>query len=325
MNRKIYTIIAIVAFGALAILLLLIMAPEHHHHHEHDHDHEHEHDEHAEESVTLDQKAIADNELEIATAGPEGILINLKLNGKIIPNESALVEIVPRYAGIVKQVKKNLGDSVEANELLAVIENNESLREYDLKSPIAGSVIHKDIHVGDLVSGNEKVFTISDLNTVWAELHAFPKDAGLLHKGQSVLIKNTHTDLVEQTKIFYVGSTTHDKTQSVVVRAQLSNPEGRWRPGMFITGEVTVENVHANIAIRTSAVQTIHNEQVAFIQVDRSHDGCCRFKPVKVVLGKKNADWVEVVSGISDGDQYVAKNSFILKADLGKSEAEHEH
>jgi cobalt-zinc-cadmium efflux system membrane fusion protein len=73
------------------------------------------------------------------------------------------------------------------------------------------------------------------------------------------------------------------------------------------------------VAIRDSALQTFRDWDVVFLY----YGGIFEVLPVQ--MGRRNKEWVEITSGLSEGDEYVTENSYILKADLEKSGAKHDH
>jgi cobalt-zinc-cadmium efflux system membrane fusion protein len=99
----------------------------------------------------------------------------------------------------------------------------------------------------------------------------------------------------------------------------LSNPDGDWRPGLFVTGEVLFEEAEVPLAVRPGAIQTLRDRTVVFINEGNFYE------PLVVKTGRSDADWVEIISGMKAGQRYVAKGSFIIKADILKSGAAHDH
>lgn len=269
--------------------------------------------------VELTSDAINANAIKIEKAQSAVLEIKLNAMGKIMPNEEATVYISPRFPGVVKAVYKRLGDYVKKGETLAVIESNESLQNYEVKSEINGMVIKKDINIGMYISGQESIFLVSDLKTVWADFNIYRHDISQIKIDDPIKIKSLDGNLTGSSTISYISPVGHESTQSVIVRAILSNPQELWKPGLFISGEITVENVSVPVAIKDSALQTFRDWDVVFIAVGNV------FEVAPVQLGKRNKEWIEVTSGLAAGDCYVTENSFILKADLEKSGAKHEH
>lgn len=269
--------------------------------------------------VELTPEAVEANKIKIEEANPINLEMKLDVMGKIVPNEELTVYISPRFPGVVKAVNKKLGDVVRKGEILAVIESNESLQDYEVKSEINGMIIKKNINLGMYLSGQESIFIISDLSSVWADFNIYHQDVSRVHVGDSIRVTSLDGNLNQESVISYISSLGNESTQSVVARAVLANPKERWKPGLFISGEVTVENVSISVAVKDAALQTFRDWDVVFISVGNL------FEVAPVQLGRKNKEWVEIKSGINPGDHYVSENSFILKADLEKAGAAHEH
>ncbi len=230
---------------------------------------------------------------------------------------------MPRFPGVVKAVRKRLGDRVERGEVLAQVESNESLKVYDVVSGIQGTVIHKDITPGEFVKDDKMIFTIADLATVWIDLSIFRQEFGLLRQGQQVEL---HTGVGHvtgeqhiQAKIDYISPFGSEGSQTMLARCVVPNPDGSLRPGLFVDGEIITGEVEAPVAVNNAAIQTVENRTVVFVEEGDA------FEAREVELGVKDNERVEITSGLLPGDRYVAANSFIIKAELGKGEAEHAH
>lgn len=255
----------------------------------------------------------------IEAAGPGKLAIRLHLNGKIAPNEERMTHVSPRFPGVVKAVKKKLGDPVAKGEVLATVESNESLRTYDIVAEIDGTVIRRNVTLGEFVSGQETLFTIADLSTVWADFSVYRQDFPLLRKGQPVMLEGgPGMEKVEAT-IDYISPFGSENSQTMLARATVVNQGGEWRPGLFVRGSVLTDQAEVPVAVKASALQTFRDWDVVFIRVGDL------FEAVPVEVGRRDGTWVEIVSGFKAGDRYAAENSFIVKADIGKSGASHDH
>ncbi len=269
--------------------------------------------------TTLTPEAVKNSGIVIETAGPAKIKTSIKVNGRILPNEDRMTHVIPRYPGIVKQVRKRLGDAVAKDEVVAVVESNESLQSYEVKSSIAGTVIQKNITQGEFVKEGESIYTVADLGTVWVDLNVHRKDFDKLKIGQAVTIFAGKGTANAPGTVSYISPFGAEDTQTMLARVELSNPRGRWRPGLFVSGEIIVEEATVPLAVKASAVQTFRDWEVVFMQ-----DGNV-FEIAILKVGRRDAEWVEVVSGLNPGQKYVADNSFVIKADIGKSGATHDH
>ncbi len=282
------------------------------------------HDEHGhghgkEGHVELTPAARKNANLKIEEAAGAKIQTLLPLYGKIASNEETLAHVQPRFPGVVKDVRKRLGDKVEKGDLLAIVESNDSLRSYEIKSEVTGTVIQKDITLGEFVKNEDTIYTIADLTTVWVDLAVFREDFKKLKTGQPVEIHPGAGEEAIQNKVAYISPFGTEGSQTMLARCVVPNPDGDMRPGLFVTAEIATGEVEAPVAVKLAAIQTLKDKTVVFVE-EGDH-----FEAREVELGVKDNERVEVLSGLLPGDKYVSENSFILKAELGKAEAEHEH
>ena len=249
-------------------------------------------------------------------AGPAKVRATRQLYGKITLNEDTVAKVSPRFPGVVKAVHKRLGDRVQKGEVLAVIESNDSLRDYQVISEISGTIIKKEVTVGEVVRDDRPIFTVADLSTVWVDLSVFPQDFRRLKEGQAVQI--SYADNIKSTtgKITYIAPFGSENTQSLLGRAVVQNPDGLLRPGLFVTAELQIEEIDVPVAVRPAAIQSVNEKTVVFVAAGTS------FEAREVELGTRDDNHVEVVSGLNAGDRYVARNSFLLKAELGESQVQ---
>lgn len=269
--------------------------------------------------VELDAEQVAAAGIEVAEAGPAEIRQRVVLNGRIAPNGEALAHVMPRFPGVVRSVHKRLGDPVAAGELLAVIESNESLRPYELRAGLAGTVIAREIAPGEFVSNEREVFTIADLSTVWVDLDVYRPDFGRLQVGQPVRVDPGDGTPPVATPLSYLSPIGAPRTQTLLARAVLPNPDRSWRPGLFVTAEVETDARPAPVAVAAAAIQRLRDREVAFV----AEDGVFEARPVS--LGRRDGERVEVLEGMAAGQRYVARGSFVVKAELGKAGASHDH
>ena len=257
--------------------------------------------------------------IEIELAGLATIKETIRVFGHIAPNEDRLKKVAPRFRGVVKEVRKKLGESVANNEVMAVVESNKSLLRYKVRSAISGTVIRKDVTAGEFVDEGQTIYTVADLSQVWVDLDIPRKDFGKLRLGQEVVVYNGADSVGTEGKIGYISPFGALDTQTMLARVELPNPDGRWRPGLFVVAEIIVDEATVPLAVRTEGLQVFRDWDVVFARADDV------FEIAIVELGRRDAEWAEVVSGLAPGQRYATKNSFIIKADIGKSGATHAH
>ncbi len=269
--------------------------------------------------VQISEQAAASVELQYETAGPRMMRTTVGMNGKIIPNEDRMVHVLPRFPGIAKQIRKKLGDTVEKDEVLAVVESNESLQPYEIKSQIAGRVTERDIALGEFVTTEKPIYVVADLSNVWVDLNVPRADFEQLHEGQKALLERGDGDVKGEATITYISLFGSENTQTMLARAELPNPEMQWRPGIFVKAAVVVKEEEVPVAVKASAIQQFRDWDVVFMK-----DGAT-YEIAILELGRRDGEWVEVVSGLKSGTTYVTENSFVVKADVMKSGASHDH
>lgn len=321
MKKQLIFIPIILAIAVFAGMRVLESKPPAAKTEEHGHAGGEGHDEHEhgkEGHVELSAEARKNANLKIEEVGGAKIQTLLPLYGKIASNEESLAHVQPRFPGVVKEVRKRLGDSVVKGDLLAVVENNDSLRSYEIKSEVSGTVIQKDITLGEFVKNEDTVYTIADLSTVWVDLVVFREDFRKLKVGQPVEIHPGAGDEAIQNKVAYISPFGTEGTQSMLARCVVPNPNGDLRPGLFVTAEIETGETDAPVAVKLSAIQTLKEKTVVFVAEGDA------FEARNVELGARDGKYVEILSGLLPGDKYVSDNSFILKAEIGKEEAEHE-
>lgn len=250
-------------------------------------------------------------------AGPVKLKQSLELTGRVQTDPNRLSVVRARYPGVVTQLKHDIGDRVQAGDVLATIQSNDSLQIYTLKSPVAGVVIQRDAFVGKLTA-DDVLFTVVDLSRVWIELDVFDKDLALLRVGQ-VAVVETLSGSSARGKIDWISPLAAHASQSFQARVTVQNRDEQFRPGQFVRGRVTVAERAVPLAVRKSGVQSFRDFQVVFARIGDTYE-------VRMLeLGGSDSEWIEVLGGLKAGTEYVTENSYLIKADIEKSGASHDH
>lgn len=190
---------------------------------------------------------------------------------------------------------------------------------YELVAPFDSVVVEKHLGIGEVVSESTNAFTLSDLSRVWATFGVTPKDLSRVVAGKLVKVTAPDLNAMVDGKIGYVGNLLGEQTRTATVRVTLPNPEGAWRPGLFVSIDVTADQVNTAVTVPEASIQTIEDKPAVFL---RNPEGF-QLQPVKV--GRRDGGYVEITDGLAAGTQVAAAGSFILKSELGKSSAEHAH
>jgi len=299
--------------------------------HDHSHDHGSDHEPAAageaanadpadhghSEAVTLNAGELAEFGIELARAAADTIETVITVPGEVHANADRLAHIVPRFSGIVTEVRVQLGDRVSKGQTLAVVESDESLAPFDVKTLIGGTVIEKHITLGEAVSRERDTFVIADLSTVWVDLTVYQRDLDRVRKGQTVRVFVGHDASPEAGSIGYVTPTVDETTRTATARVVLPNEDGRWRPGMFVRGRITVDRAAVPVAVPRTALQTYGNDTVVFVETPEG------FTPRPVRVGRAGEHAVEIEEGLRAGERYVSRGGFTIKAELGRESLEH--
>jgi cobalt-zinc-cadmium efflux system membrane fusion protein len=190
---------------------------------------------------------------------------------------------------------------------------------YELRAPFDGVVVEKHLTPGEVVDESTAAFTLSDLSRVWVTFGVSPKDLNKVQVGKAVTVSAPELNAEVVGSVSYVGSLLGEQTRTATVRVTLENPQGSWRPGLFVTALVATDSREAKVAVPETAIQTVEDKPTVFLRTD---DG---FEARAVELGSRAAGHVEITQGLEPGAQVASAGSFVLKSELGKASAEHSH
>jgi membrane fusion protein, heavy metal efflux system len=360
------------------------------------------HNHHNDEGIIkLSEQQIAASGIEVEQMKPGTLSRRRFVPGQITPSSDRIARVAVRLLGTVVELRKRLGDPVEKNEVVAVIESREvadakseylatrltdelqqtlfaratsmwqakvktendylrarataqdarvkfdtarqklftlglseeqiaalpnqpaaSLRLQEVRSPIAGRIAERRVDLGALVGreGQEsELYVVVDLSELWVELAVAPTDLVAIREGQEITIAVGPSGERAQARIMFISPLLDRDTRTARVVASLANPDHVFRPGSFVTAEIPLSQDHAEVVVPKAALQTIKGERVVFV---RNEQG---FEARSVVLGREDDRAAEIVFGLSAGETIAVSNTFTLKAELGKAEAEHQH
>lgn len=347
--------------------------------------------------VEMSDETVKSSAIEVSVAGPLVMRSELNLPGEIQFNADRLAHVVPRMTGVMREVRKNLGDEVKKGEVIAVLESRElaetkrafveathelafakrayereeglwkknissessyltqerlyhealyklqsaeqqlealgigkvgrdallqpgsTLTRYELRAPFDGVITEKNVALGQAVKEFDDLFMVADLSTVWVEIAVYAKDLNDIKVGQDVTVRSEAPAMSATGKIAFVGALVAADTRAAKARVILPNAEHQWRAGLFVNVAVVQNEVPVAVAVKREGLQKFRDWDVVFIRSGNEFEA----RPLQ--LGREDGEWVEVLSGLSAGEQYASSNSFILKADVGKAGAGHDH
>ena len=249
--------------------------------------------------------------------GPATLHRTLQLSGRVQTIPHRIARVAAPYPGQVTAINVELYDAVDKGEALATVVARDSLRPTVLRAPLAGVVLKRDVAVGQQAE-TDPLFEIVSLDKLWVHLDAFGKDLHDLAEGQSVTVRDLNGQLLAEGRIEAI-SPISGRRQNVQVRVPVENPKGALRPEQFVQGEVIVEAREVPRAVRRTGLQRFRTFDVVYARFDDTYE-------VRMLeLGARDDTWVEVLGGIAQGTEYVTGNSFLIRADIKKSGASHDH
>jgi membrane fusion protein, heavy metal efflux system len=269
--------------------------------------------------VKITDQAAESVALKFEKSGPRKIRKHAHMTGRIIPDEDQTAKVSPRFPGVVLEAGKKLGDKVTKGEVLAVIESSQSMTTYEVTAPLSGTIIARDVTRGVAVTTDKPIYVIADLSAVWIDLNVRRGDLGALEKGRQIVITEDQSGESSTATVTYLSPFGSPETQTLRVIATLPNENGKWRTGLLVNAEVVIEEREVPVAVRVDALQTFRDWDVVFMKHGEIYEIAI------LELGQRDGEWIEVVSGLEAGTTYVTENAFVVKADVMKSGASHDH
>ena len=341
--------------------------------------------------VSLTDEQLTSAGVTLGEVGAGRVVVTVDLPGEIVLNSEAMAHVGPRVSGTVRSIAKTLGDRVERDDVLAVLdsadvaemqgevqaaqerlklaeaefERKKELFEqnitsqkdylaakqayagakvearaagralaaraggtaaaggYSLVAPLAGTIVDWHIGVGEVLEEDTRAFTIANLSSIWVNVTVYAKDVPKIQLGQRALVRAEGIDEPVEGRISFISPTVDELTRSATARIVLTELGAAWRPGLFVTAEVEVDDVEAPVVAPEAAIQRLEGRHVVFVRKDAALEA----RPV--VLGRHGHRGeervVEITEGLDAGTTIVVDNSFLIKAELGKAAAGHEH
>lgn len=271
------------------------------------------------EKTTMTDEAAKAGGVEIGVAGPGNVDETVTIAGRVEMAPEGRGEVRAWYPGRIMAMTAQLGQKVSKGQTLARVESSESLQTYSIPAGISGTIIEKNANVGDISAGDRPMYVIASSNAIQASFYLFPRDAESVRTGQAVSIKTLGGKVITATVNSMLPSVDpRTQTLTAIVKLPASAAE-ELRPGMAIEGQFVTSQTPANIAVPVDAIQTLEEKQVVFVKEGTTYTA----RPVQ--LGRQSARMVEIVGGLEGGETIVTKGSFLIRADIAKSGAEHEH
>lgn len=268
--------------------------------------------------VEISPQAAATSGIKTEIAGAATIRETVILTGQLTVDRTRAAQLRARFPGVLKELRSPLGANVAKGDTIAIVESNDSLQSYTIKAPFDGTIITQNASVGETV-GDAPFVEVADLRKIVADLQVFPRDVTKLERGQAARITSIDGSGHADGMLSVIAPTTQAGSQAVSARMLIDNSENFWRPGMLIEAHVTTGAKEVPLAVKTSGLQQFRDFQVVFAKVGNVYE-------VRMLtLGVTDGESIEVLSGLALGTTYVSGNSYLIKADIEKSGASHDH
>ena len=290
--------------------------------------------------AVLDSREVADAKSEYLTSQVQAELqkINFERQQKLVASQAASESAFQnaRAAYLENQLRVDLARQklsalgLNAVEVAAAQKRDEatpnrsSLRRYELRSPFTGRIVERKVDVGTTVGSQgdpADLYTVADLGTVWIELSVPTSELAKVTEGAAVTVTPSQEggERHERGKVIFVSPLLNADTRAARVVVSLPNKDMAWRPGTYVTAEVEIANDQVPVRVEKTSLQTIEGKRVVFV---RTEEG---FEKREVELGRSDDEAYEVTAGLKAGEDIAVANTFLLKAELGKAEADHDH
>jgi membrane fusion protein, heavy metal efflux system len=269
----------------------------------------HDHGDDAEEGIELTAEMIKKTGLQILEAGSGTVTRSSTFPAEIQLNRDRTSAVSPRYPSVVRRIFAEIGDEVKKGDVLASLENRETLAVYTVSAPLDGVIIRKDLAAGETAGEDDVLFEVADLSSVWANINIFPQYRHLLRKDMQVTFV-AHDGHTAQGAVKYISPIVSNETRTFIARCVLEGAGEDFTPGAFVRARMVMDQTDAPVVVPRVAVQVIEGESVVFIAEDHG------FVATPVQVGLADDAGVEIRSGLKPGDRYVAAGAFALKAQI---------
>ena len=205
-------------------------------------------------------------------------------------------------------------DITEA-QIDAVLRSGTARRTVTMYSPVTGIVLEKSVVAGQAIEPGDLLYRIADLSRVWIEVEVREADAALLATGAMAIVESNATPGRMITgRVEYVYPTVTADTRSLRARISAANPNGAWRPGMYVTVLINIPGRTA-LTIPNSAVVNTGNRSIVFVDF-----GGGRITPQVITAGRVSDEYTEVISGLEPGQRVVTSAQFLLDSESNLAE-----
>ncbi|OYW81461.1 MAG: HlyD family secretion protein [Asticcacaulis sp. 32-58-5] len=268
--------------------------------------------------TTIDADAAKAGGIKTEMAGPASIGETVTMAGRVEIKPEGKSQVRAWYPGRILMLNVELGQTVRKGQVLARVESSESLQTYSITAPLSGVVIEKNANVGDTTEG--ALLVIADPTKLHGEFFVYPRDAERVKVGQTVEVRSLSGEAKVLAKVEAILPTADLVSQTLVAHVHIPETQAAgFRPGMGIEGDFAVNAADVPLAVRSKGLQPFRDFTVVYAKVGNTYE-------VRMLdLGRKSPEWTEVLGGLEPGTEYVTDGAFLIRADIDKSGASHDH
>lgn len=268
-------------------------------------------------TVTLTTEQLGHVDLKSETAAVGDLEMTLKAAGRVSENMNKTAKVASTLEGRIAKLHADINDPVKTGDVLALVQTPELIgKPLELKAPIDGIVIERNQAVGELVDKTSAVYVISDPTDLWVLAEVKERDLAALKVGlDASFTVLAYPDETFHGKVVRIGHKVEDQSRTVEARIEVSNADGRLKPGMFADVEIVTTVTKDVLVISDKALQSVEDGQIVFVELGEG-----KFEKRMVKLGREQHGRVQVLEGVQAGDKVVTAGSFILKSEMLKSE-----
>lgn len=207
----------------------------------------------------------------------------------------------------------------DIKQLMAEKDGQNATGEFNLITPIDGTVAETQITLGDHVEPGTTLYHIIDEQTLWVNTQVTPKERRQIHVGQPAWVRLDSTEV--KGKVTQVHHTVNEATRRQTVRVEIDNPNDKLHPGDFVDVAIQVASSEPQLAVPESAlVRSADGDWLLYIASDEN-----QFEPKEVKRVKTIDRWV-VITGVTPGVRFVEDGAFFVHAEAQKGQFDiHNH
>ena len=267
--------------------------------------------------TTIEQAVAEAMDIQTAIAGPATLHQTIPAYGTLALPVGAQRSVSARFDGEITKLHVGYGEEVKKGQTLLTVESNESLKPYQVKAPSDGVITAQFANAGEQTA-SRNLLSITDSSQYIAKLAVYPSDYQKVRKGSVVTLQVEGVDKNYQGTISFIEPQVRDD-QARIVWVNLPNEKGELTTGSFVRAQIEVATIDVPLAVKRVGLQGFRDFTVVYAKVGEQYE-------VRMLeLGREGGEWVEVLGGLNPGTEYVTENSYILKADIEKSGASHDH